>query len=108
MIGNTNDPATPLDSAKRLLHDMGDNAVLLEQSSYGHCSISSYSSCTWKVALDYLLEGKLPKAGTVCELDDTDYGDYFPHVEEVLSTKQIELKASLLALAGEINGRVGM
>ena len=78
MIGNTYDPATPLDSAKRLSANMGTNAVLLEQRSYGHCSISTVSSCTFGVILDYLLHEHLPEVGTVCEVDDKDYEDYFP------------------------------
>lgn len=78
MIGNTYDPATPLASAKRLLGRMGKNAVLLEQRSYGHCSVSAVSTCTYKVTLDYLLNGNLPEAGKVCDVDDQEYGDYFP------------------------------
>ncbi|KAI9736506.1 MAG: hypothetical protein M1818_006016 [Claussenomyces sp. TS43310] len=78
MIANTYDPATPIASAKRLLENMGDNAVLLEQHSYGHCSVSSLSTCTYQVVLDYLLRGHLPHPGTVCEVDDKEYGGYFP------------------------------
>lgn len=78
MIGNTYDPATPLASAKRLLGRMGKNAVLLEQRSYGHCSVSAVSTCTYNVMLDYLLNGNLPEPDKVCEVDDDDYGDYFP------------------------------
>lgn len=61
MIGNTYDSATPLDSARRLADRMGENARLLEQRSYGHCSGSAFSSCTNKVTLDYLLEGHSPR-----------------------------------------------
>jgi pimeloyl-ACP methyl ester carboxylesterase len=89
MIGNTYDPATPLDSAKRLLVKMGaGNAVLLEQRSYGHCSVSSVSTCTHNVVLDYLLHGVLPEVGKVCDTDGADYGDYFPSIGEV-STSQL-------------------
>lgn len=78
MIGNTYDPATPIDAARRLLTDMGENAVLLEQNSCGHCSGSAVSSCTYKVILHYLLEGTLPEKGRVCEVDDEKFRDYFP------------------------------
>lgn len=78
MIGNTYDPATPIKSARRLHSKLGDNAVLLEQRSYGHCSGSSVSTCTYRVVLNYLLKGELPEPGTVCDVDDLEYGGYFP------------------------------
>lgn len=78
MIGNTFDPATPIASARRLAQKLGTNAVLLEQRSYGHCSTSSNSTCTFNVVRDYLLNEKLPEAGKVCEVDDADYEGYFP------------------------------
>ena len=86
MIGNTYDPATPLKSAKRLAAQMGDSARLLEQRSYGHCSISTVSTCTWNATLNYLLNGDLPAQGKVCEVDDADYGEYFPHKHGVESS----------------------
>jgi pimeloyl-ACP methyl ester carboxylesterase len=93
MIGNTYDPATPLASAKRLLGKMGKNAVLLEQRSYGHCSVSAVSSCTYNTTLDYLLNGNLPEDGKVCDVDDEEYGDYFPrskkHTLETSSLHQL-------------------
>ena len=83
MIGNTYDPATPLASAKRLATKMGDqNVRLLEQHSYGHCSISTVSTCTWNATLNYLLNGDLPEHGKVCEVDDSEYGDYFPRRDQ--------------------------
>jgi len=78
MIVNTYDPATPLASAKRLLGNMGKNAVLLEQRSYGHYSVSAVSTCTYNVTLDYLLNGNLPEANKVYDVDDKEYGDYLP------------------------------
>jgi len=77
MISNTYDPATPIASGRRLAEKLGKNAVLLEQHSYGHCSTSAVSSCTYRHVIEYLLEEKLPSAGTVCQVDDQDYGDYF-------------------------------
>lgn len=86
MIGNTYDPATPLASARRLVEEMeeGTNVVLVEQNSYGHCSISSVSSCTYEIVLGYLLDGKVPAVGTVCQLDAANYEGYFPSEEESL------------------------
>jgi pimeloyl-ACP methyl ester carboxylesterase len=95
MIGNTNDPATPLDSAKRLQKEMGKNAVLLTQDSYGHCSGSAASTCTSKVILDYILDGQLPEAGKLCEVDDKDYGDYFPNNPNKISELMSKIMAEI-------------
>ena len=95
MVGNTWDPATPLASARRLAGKMGRNAMLLEQRSYGHCSVSAVSTCTYNVTLDYLLNGNLPEAGKVCEVDDREYGDYFPGSQK--STAEMSLLQKMLA-----------
>ena len=96
LIGNTYDPATPLDSAKRLSATMGANAVLLEQRSYGHCSISTVSTCTYDAILDYLLFGRLPTVGKVCEVDDDDYGDYFPKYEKAREPNELQKMLQLI------------
>ncbi|MCJ1326207.1 hypothetical protein MMC10_002871 [Thelotrema lepadinum] len=99
MIGNTYDPATPLASAKRLAAKMGhENVRLLEQHSYGHCSISSVSTCTWNATLSYLLNGDLPEHDKVCEVDDSEYGDYFPHNDRGESSLSLfqQLEAAIL------------
>ena len=101
LIGNTYDPATPLDSAKRLSATMGANAVLLEQRSYGHCSISAVLTCTYNTILDYLLLGRLPKVGKVCEVDDDDYGDYFPKYEKAREVNG--LQKMLRSITAEIH-----
>lgn len=89
MIGNTYDPATPIASARRLVKEMGEgtNAVLVEQKSYGHCSISSVSSCTYDILLKYLLKGEVPEVGSVCEVDGKDYEGYFPSEKENLNAQ---------------------
>lgn len=86
MIGNSYDPATPVASASRLVAEMGEgtNAVLVERNSYGHCSISSVSSCTYEIVLGYLLDGKVPAVGTVCQVDAANYEGYFPSDEKSL------------------------
>jgi len=90
MIGNTYDPATPIDSARRLVKEMGEgtNAVLVEQKSYGHCSTSSVSSCTYNILLKYLLKGEVPEVGVVCEVDGKDYEGYFPRDENNLNAQE--------------------
>ncbi|RDW91745.1 hypothetical protein BP5796_01139 [Coleophoma crateriformis] len=106
MIGNTNDPATPLKSAKRLQDRMGRNAVLLEQRSYGHCSGSAVSTCTYGVILDYLLDGKLPEKGKVCEVDDADYGDYFADPEKVVGLGLGSAIGAFGSVVDEVRGNV--
>ena len=100
MIGNSYDPATPLDSAKRLLANMGHgNARLLEQKSYGHCSISSVSTCTWSTVLDYLLNGKLPDVGKTCEIDAANGTAYFPEIKALSQEDSLSKLQAALAEA---------
>jgi pimeloyl-ACP methyl ester carboxylesterase len=65
------DPATPLSSAIEALALMNEgglnNAVLLQQDSVGHCTISQESTCTINAFREYMLHGKLPAPGTVCQ-----------------------------------------
>ncbi|MCJ1474356.1 hypothetical protein MMC13_003014 [Lambiella insularis] len=96
LIGNRYDPETPLDSARRLAEEMGPNAALVEQRSYGHCSISAVSSCTFGVVLHYLLDGIVPDVGKVCEVDDVDYGDYFPREGRALSLSKYTRLAEMV------------
>ncbi|KAF9544543.1 hypothetical protein CPC08DRAFT_675877 [Agrocybe pediades] len=48
-----------------------EGSVVLTQNSPGHCSISGPSLCTQK----YIISGKLPPPGTVCEVDTTPFSD---------------------------------
>lgn len=76
MVANTDDPVTPILSERRSQAEIvGSNAVLLEQRSCGHCSISisSVNSCTFAVVMGYLLDGVVPGMGKVCEAHDGDW-----------------------------------
>ncbi|KAL9936296.1 hypothetical protein V8E36_005138 [Tilletia maclaganii] len=79
LVGETYDPATPLQSAKRLHAAMGnDNSRLLIHHGYGHSS-RDRSECTEKIKRDLFLHGKWPVNGTTECVADTKP---FPHEEE--------------------------
>jgi hypothetical protein len=71
LAGNKYDPATPLSSAKETFELMNEgglnNAVLLQQDSVGHCTPNQESTCTINAFREYMLHGKLPAPGTVCQ-----------------------------------------
>ena len=62
VISTTWDPVCPLVSARKA-HNSFSGAGLLEQLSYGHCSISMPSLCTAKYVRNYFNEGVLPGVG---------------------------------------------
>ncbi|KAF9562407.1 hypothetical protein CPC08DRAFT_663222 [Agrocybe pediades] len=72
LVGNTADPVTPLWAAKKMSKGF-EGSVVLTQNSAGHCSISGPSVCTQKHIREYLVSGKLPPPGTVCEVDSTPF-----------------------------------
>ena len=62
VLSTTYDPVCPLISAKKA-HNSFEGAGLVEQKSYGHCSISMPSLCTAKHVQRYFNDGELPEAG---------------------------------------------
>ncbi|KAF5336901.1 hypothetical protein D9611_003052 [Ephemerocybe angulata] len=66
VVGNTADPVTPLQSAKKMAEGFR-GAVVLTQDSPGHCSINAPSICTQRYIRQYFQDGTLPTPGTVCE-----------------------------------------
>ncbi|KAJ3306288.1 hypothetical protein HDV03_000210 [Kappamyces sp. JEL0829] len=72
VVGTRYDPVTPFRSAvnTHALMNQGhseENAVLLINNGHGHCSLGQRSDCSNKAIREFLLEGILPKSGTVCE-----------------------------------------
>ncbi|MFF7353072.1 MULTISPECIES: alpha/beta hydrolase [Streptomyces] len=67
VVGNTGDPATPYEGAKKMVDALGKGvAVELTYKGQGHGAYDSKNKCVQSAVNDYLLDGKEPKAGTVC------------------------------------------
>ncbi|TVY81281.1 putative hydrolase [Lachnellula suecica] len=114
VLSTTWDPVCPLVSAKKA-HNSFEGAGLVEQKSYGHCSISMPSLCTAKHVHRYFNDGVLPEAGAKCDID----AEYFPAKGKssvsTLSAEDEELLTALRDLANEDlispmgpGGRVGV
>lgn len=65
VVGNTYDPATPLHGA-RAVNRLLDGSRLLVLDGWGHGAIAG-SRCIDDAYADYLVDGTLPAAGTVCK-----------------------------------------
>lgn len=65
VIGNTNDPATPLEWAQLLADRLAD-AHLIVWESDGHTAYGNGSSCVDDAVDAYLVDGELPPADLVC------------------------------------------
>ncbi|MGY4917026.1 alpha/beta hydrolase [Streptomyces sp. 900116325] len=75
VIGNTGDPATPYEGAKAMVDALGKGVgVELTYEGQGHGAYNTGDACVQKAVGDYLLDGKVPVAGTVCRLE-ADGGD---------------------------------
>ncbi|KAJ7259781.1 alpha/beta-hydrolase [Mycena rebaudengoi] len=81
IIGNTADPVTPLSSAKKTA-TLFPGSVVLTQDCTGHTSTAAQSTCTYLQLRQYFQNGTLPKAGTVCPIDE----EMFPSPSSTNST----------------------
>ncbi|MDR1791350.1 MAG: alpha/beta hydrolase [Propionibacteriaceae bacterium] len=68
VIGITGDPATPYAQSEAFAAHY-TQSVLLTMDGEGHGAFGGYSTCIDEAVVAYLAEGKLPAAGTVCEVD---------------------------------------
>ncbi|MFJ7074909.1 alpha/beta hydrolase [Streptomyces sp. NPDC098781] len=67
VVGNTGDPATPYEGARRMAQALGKGVgVELTYRGQGHGAYDSKNKCVQDAVNGYLLDGKVPKAGTVC------------------------------------------
>ncbi|MCI3222196.1 alpha/beta hydrolase [Streptomyces sp. NP-1717] len=68
VIGNTGDPATPYEGARAMAKALGKGVgVELTYEGQGHGAYNSGSTCVQNAVNGYLLDGKVPKDGTVCK-----------------------------------------
>ncbi|MFF7972072.1 alpha/beta fold hydrolase [Streptomyces sp. NPDC007905] len=67
VVGNTGDPATPYEGAKKMVDALGKGvAVEVTYKGQGHGAYDSKNKCVQSAVNGYLLDGKVPKTGTVC------------------------------------------
>jgi pimeloyl-ACP methyl ester carboxylesterase len=67
VVGNTGDPATPYEGAKKMADELGaDVGVELTWEGEGHGAYGSGSDCVDSTVNAYLLEGTVPDDGKVC------------------------------------------
>ncbi|MER6156088.1 alpha/beta fold hydrolase [Streptomyces sp. NPDC001868] len=67
VIGNTGDPATPYEGARKMVEALGPGVgVELTYKGQGHGAYGSDNACVQTAVDGYLLTGKVPKSGTVC------------------------------------------
>ncbi|MGV4987489.1 alpha/beta hydrolase [Streptomyces sp. NRAIS4] len=67
VVGNTGDPATPYEGAKKMVDALGKGvAVELTYKGQGHGAYDSKNRCVQSAVNGYLLDGAEPKAGAVC------------------------------------------
>ncbi|MFI8948659.1 alpha/beta hydrolase [Streptomyces sp. NPDC053750] len=67
VVGNTGDPATPYEGARRMADELGKEVgVVLTWEGEGHGAYGSGSDCVDSAVDAYLLKGTVPKDGKVC------------------------------------------
>ncbi|CAM5720080.1 alpha/beta hydrolase [Streptomyces fumanus] len=67
VVGNTGDPATPYEGARRMADELGEDVgVVLTWKGEGHGAYGSGSDCVDSAVDAYLLDGTGPRDGTVC------------------------------------------
>lgn len=68
VIGNTGDPATPYAGAARMASALGKGVgIELTYKGQGHGSYDSGDPCVQDTVNAYLLDGKVPQSGKVCQ-----------------------------------------
>ncbi|MFJ3638603.1 alpha/beta hydrolase [Streptomyces sp. NPDC090108] len=67
VVGNTGDPATPYEGARKMVEALGKGvAVELTYKGQGHGAYDSKNKCVQAAVNSYLLDGKVPEPDAVC------------------------------------------
>ncbi|WP_055527042.1 alpha/beta hydrolase [Streptomyces graminilatus] len=67
VVGNTGDPATPYEGARRMADELGKGVgAVLTWKGEGHGAYGSGSGCVDSTVNAYLLAGRVPRDGKVC------------------------------------------
>ncbi|WP_255952296.1 alpha/beta hydrolase [Streptomyces odontomachi] len=67
VVGNTGDPATPYEGARKMADELGKGVgIELTWKGQGHGAYGSGSSCVDGTVNAYLIDGKVPEDGKVC------------------------------------------
>ncbi len=67
VVGNTGDPATPYEGAKKMVNALGKGVgVELTYKGQGHGAYDSKNKCVQSTVNAYLLNGTVPEPGKVC------------------------------------------
>ncbi|MGW3497833.1 alpha/beta hydrolase, partial [Streptomyces sp. NPDC001020] len=67
VIGNTGDPATPYEGARRMVKALGEGVgVELTYKGQGHGAYNSKNKCVQNAVNHYLFTGNAPAVGTIC------------------------------------------
>jgi pimeloyl-ACP methyl ester carboxylesterase len=67
VVGNTGDPATPYEGARKMVRALGKGVgIELTYRGQGHGAYDSKNKCVQDAVNGYLLDGKVPRTGTVC------------------------------------------
>jgi pimeloyl-ACP methyl ester carboxylesterase len=68
VVGTTGDPATPYEGARAMVNALGKGVgVELTYRGEGHGAYNGGNKCVQQAVDAYLLQGKTPAAGTVCQ-----------------------------------------
>ncbi|CAM5686315.1 peptidase [Streptomyces badius] len=63
VVGNTGDPATPYEGARRMADELGEGVgVLLTYQGEGHGAYNCNDACVQRAVDGYLLNGRVPKS----------------------------------------------
>ncbi|MEV0275377.1 alpha/beta hydrolase [Streptomyces sp. NPDC050610] len=67
VVGNTGDPATPYEGARRMARELGKSVgVEVTYKGEGHGAYNSGNGCMTRTVNDYLLHSKVPGNGKTC------------------------------------------